>query len=140
MKRLISIVLAAGLALLLLGACSSDGTSEFKSLMNEQVDVMETFAENVEKVQNAEDMAAAIEEYTADMKELIPRLQEFRDKFPDYEKGAMPEQLKEEAKRVEQASTKLSAAMMSSLRYMMDTDVQQAMKNMAQELGEFNQP
>ncbi|MEZ4485885.1 MAG: hypothetical protein R2864_15420 [Syntrophotaleaceae bacterium] len=138
MKRIISIVLAAGFVLYFLGACSSDGSSELKSLMNKQVDVIENFAERVEKAQSSEDMAAAIEEYTAGMKSLVPKLREFQTKFPNYAQGAMPEELKNEAARLEKASAKLSTTMMSSMRYMMDARVQQAMTKMAEEVGDMN--
>jgi len=137
MKRFIPIILAAGMALFFLGACSSDGTSEFKSLMNKQVDVIENFAESVEKAQNSANMAAAIEDYTAGMKKLVPKLQQLQSKFPEYGQGSMPKELKNEAERVEKASAKLSTAMMSSMRYMMDAKVQQAMTKMAEEIGDM---
>lgn len=137
MRHLIKMVWVAGVALMFLGACSSDGTSELKSLLNKQIDMTESFAEHVEKAKSAEDMAAAIEDYTADMKELLPKLQKFHEKHPDFNEDSMSEKLNDEVERMKMASAKLSTAMMGSMGYMMDAKVQEAMRKMAEEIGDM---
>ncbi len=139
MKKMFSVLPAIVLSIALVTACSSDGTSEAKSLMKKQVAVMEAYVDGLEGAQSAEDMVKAIEQYTADMKELIPKLQEFQKKHPDYEKGVIRGELEEDLKRVEQASDRLPAAMMNSMKYMTDQRVQDAMGRMAKELGELEQ-
>lgn len=139
MKKVFAVLLAVVLSVTLVTACSSDGTSEAKSLMKKQVVVMEAYVDGLEEAQSAEDMVKAIDRYTAGMKELIPKLQEFQKKYPDYEKGVIPGELEEDLKRVEQASDRLPAAMMNSMQYMMDQRVQEAMARMANELGGLEQ-
>ncbi len=116
-------------------ACSSDGTSEAKSLMQQQVTVIETYVDGLEKARSAEDMVKTVDRYTADMKKLIPRLKAFHEKYPDYDKDGIPKALEAELQRVEKASDRLPAAMMNSMQYMTDPRVQEAMQRMTEELG-----
>jgi hypothetical protein len=137
MKKFFSILLAILFIGSFINACSSDATSDLESLMKKQASVLEKCVDGMEKAQSSDDMVKAIEAYTAGMKELLPQLQEFQKKYPDYEKGVVPKDLEDEVKRVEQASARFSAAMMNSIRFMMDARVQEAMTRMSEEIGEM---
>ncbi|MEZ4598587.1 MAG: hypothetical protein R2940_02220 [Syntrophotaleaceae bacterium] len=136
MKKHVIVLLSILFTALFMTACSSDGTGDLESLMKKQADVMEKFVDGMEKAQSADDMVKVIETYTAGMKELIPQLQEFQKKYPDFENGVVPKGLEDEVQRVEQASSRFSSAMMNSMRFMMDAKVQEAMAKMSEEISE----
>ncbi len=135
MKRFLSVMVVLGFFSFAVIACSNDGTSEAKSLMQQQVTVIETYVEGLEKAQSADDMVQTVDRYSADMKKLIPRLKAFHDKYPDYDKDGIPKALEAELQRVEKASDRLPAAMMNSMQYMTDPKVQEAMQRMTEELS-----
>jgi PBP1b-binding outer membrane lipoprotein LpoB len=136
MKKFLSILPAILFIAFFFNACGSDATSDMESLMKKQANVLEKCSEGMEKAQGADDVVKAIEAYTAGMKELLPELQEFQKKYPDYEKGVAPKDLEDEIKRVEQATARFQAAMMNNVRFMMDARVQEAMSRMGKEMGE----
>jgi len=121
--------------LLLVYGCSSDGSNEAKSIMNNQAKVTEGYVNGLASAKNADDVIDAIENYTKGMKKLIPELQEFQKNYPEYMQSKMPEEMKADIKRIEAASAKIPEAMMKVTQYMMDKRVQAAMAQMGAEMN-----
>lgn len=123
----------------LVSACGSDGSSEAKSIIKNQAGVTEDYVNGLANAKNADDVVDVIKQYTKGMKKLIPELQEFQKKYPDYKQGKLPGGMEADIKRMEEASAKIPAAMMKVTRYMMDARVQEAMAQMGNEMANLNQ-
>ncbi len=137
MKRIYAILTAALIFTCLISGCSSDGSSEAESIMNDQVNITETYVTGLADAKTANDVIEAIENYTKGMKKLIPELQEFQKNHPEYTQGKMPEKLAADVKRLEAASAKIPGAMMKVTQYMMDPKVQAAMAQMGEAMDKF---
>ena len=123
----------------IVSGCSSDGSTEAKSIIKNQANVTENYVTDLANAKNADDVVGAIEHYTEKMKKLIPELQEFQKKYPDYQQGKLPEGMEADIKRMEEASAKIPAAMMKVAQYMMNPKVQEAMTQMGKEMENLHQ-
>ncbi|MEZ5509919.1 MAG: hypothetical protein R3F47_08455 [Gammaproteobacteria bacterium] len=128
------VVLSASLTLL--PGCS-DATDDAADIIKQQAALMEHYVDAMESAKNADDVASAIEQYTDDMKVLIPQLKEFEQKYQNADQEALAAEVEKEMDRVEKAGQRLPAAMMKAATYMMDPKVQQAMTRMSEELGDM---
>jgi hypothetical protein len=138
MRRNFGILSVVLLIVFLVSGCSSDGSSEAKSIMKTQATVTEDYVNGLADAKSADDVVNVIEHYTDGMKKLIPKLQEFQKNYPDYKQGKLPAGMEEEAKRIEEASAKIPGAMMKVAQYMMDSRVQEAMTRMGNEMEKLN--
>ncbi|MCG8688156.1 MAG: hypothetical protein MI892_24990 [Desulfobacterales bacterium] len=139
MKQFFQLTIVLWLAGVLFLGCGSDGSSEAGKLIKKQADVTEEYIDGLEKADTADEVAKAITKYTEGMKKLIPSLQEFNKKYPEYQQGKVPEGLEKEAKRLEEISAKLPGAMMKTMSHMMDPKVQAAMEQMGKEMASIEQ-
>lgn len=139
MKRscmVLSVILSV---FLLTIGCGSDGGKEAGSIMKKQTQVTESYVNGLLKAENADDVVKVVEKYTEGMKGLIPDLQDFHKKYPDYQQGKVPKEMEAEMKRLEEVSAKIPEATMKIASYMMDPKVQQAMMQMGQEMSKIQQ-
>ena len=84
----------------------------------------------MEQAENAEDVAASINCFTSEMKELIPQLKEVMAKYPELsDEQAPPEELQAVSEEMRIQSEKLQAAMMKAMQYMQDPGVQKAIQD-----------
>ncbi len=137
MTRIYGILVTVLLTSFLVTGCSSNGSSEAKSIIKNQANVTEDYVNGLTDAESADDMVAAIEHYTEGMKKLIPELKEFQKNYPEYQQGKMPEGMEADIKRLEAASAKIPGAMMKMVSYMMDGKVQAAMEQMGQEMSKL---
>lgn len=136
MTRIYGIITAVLLTVFLI-SCGSNGNNEAKSIIKNQADVTEDYINGLDKAKSADDVVAVIEHYTEGMKKLIPELQEFQKKYPEYKHGKMPEGMEADLKRLEAVSAKLPGAMMKATTFMMDGKVQAAMEQMGLEMSKL---
>ena len=139
MKQVLSMMAVFAVAGLLMFGCGSSPEDEAADVIKQHVDVTETFVNTLEKADSADDVAKAIDAYTAGMKELIPKIQNLNEKYPEFEDGKVPEELEKDAQRLEELAGKMSAAMMKTVSYMMDPAVQKAMENMGNEMSKLGE-
>jgi len=101
---------------------------EVESTLNDYADAMEDYIGRMEKADSAEAVAKAMQGYTEKVIDLTPRLQEMNRNFPELatDKDA-PEELETVSRRLAELGTKLQPAIMKTMPYMMDPQVQQAM-------------
>ncbi|HCY87415.1 MAG TPA: hypothetical protein DHV36_19940 [Desulfobacteraceae bacterium] len=130
---LVSILLAA---LVVLG-CGSDGSSKAESIIKDQADATENYVNGISSAESSQEVVAAIDRYTEDMKKLIPELKEFQMKYPEYKHGNIPKGMESDIKRLEDISAQIPEAMMKIASYMMDGDVQSAMQRMGEEMSKL---
>ena len=137
MTRIYGILATVLIIVLIAYGCGSDGSNEVKSIMKNQVSVTENYVNGLTNAKNADDVVNAIEHYTEGMKKLIPELQEFQKKYPEYKQGKMPDGMEADVKRFEEVSAKIPGVMMKITSYMMDGKVQKAMAQMGEEMGKL---
>ncbi|CCK78575.1 hypothetical protein [Desulfobacula toluolica] len=137
MTRIHGILATVLLTAFLVLGCSSNANNDAKSIIKNQANVTEDYVNGLVSAKNADDMVAAIENYTEGMKKLIPELKEFEKNYPEYKQGKMPEWMEADIKRLEAASAKIPEAMMKMVTYMMDGKVQAAMEKMGQEMSKL---
>ncbi len=139
MKRIASIMAVFAVTGFLMFGCGSTPGDDAADVIRMHGDVTEQFVNSLEKAHSAQDVAGAVDAYTAGMQELVPRLQSLNEKYPEYQDGKIPKELEKEAKRLEDLAARMSASMMKIASYMMDPAVQKAMENMGDEMSKIGQ-
>lgn len=135
MKKGLWLLMAVILAVALV-ACGGK-YDDVESVLNDYADAMEDYAARMEKADSAEAVATAMNEYTQNVKTLAPRLQEMNRKFPELASGnTYPKELEKVSQRMAELSQKVQSAMMKTVSYMMDPQVQQAMIAQAQAMAQ----
>jgi DNA mismatch repair ATPase MutS len=139
MKRIwVRLTVVIGL-LAMVVACGSGKYGDANELFKDQAKVTEDYVNGLESANDGDAVAATIDRYTDGMKDLIPRIKAFQEKYPELkdlaENAKVPEELKDATERLNAASAKVQAATMNMMKYMMDPKVQQAMQRMGQELS-----
>lgn len=135
MKRIFGILTLILLAAFMVYGCGSNGSSKAESIIKDQVDTTENYVNGISSAKSPQEVVAAIERYTEDMKKMIPELKKFQKKYPEYQQGKIPEGMEADIKRLEKISAKIPEAMMKITSFMMDGKVQSAMQEMGKELS-----
>lgn len=135
MTRICSILSLFFLCILLAAGCGSDGSSEAKSIIKQQVSATENYVNGLDGAKSADDVIKAVNNYTKDMKKLIPDLKAFQKKYPEFHQGKVPEGMEKEMAKLQEVSEKIPGAMMKTASFMMDARVQEAMTRMGQEMS-----
>jgi hypothetical protein len=139
MKQIASIMAVFAVTGFLMFGCGSTPGDDAANVIKQHADVTEQFVNNLEKAQSAQDVAEAVDAYTAGMQKLVPLIQGLNEKYPGYKDGKVPKELEKEAERLEELSVRMPAAMMKTASYMMDPAVQKAMENMSNEMAKSGQ-
>lgn len=140
MKRKISGEWWVGiLAIMMLMACGSGKYSEVEEIMSEQAQVTEDYVNGLDQAQSADDVVEVINAFSDGMKSLIPKIKEYKEKYPDLweGKGEVPEKIQAQQQRLAEAGQKVQAATMNLMKYMTDPKVQQALANMGREMSQI---
>jgi predicted transcriptional regulator len=90
----------------------------------------------MEKAESAQEVAAALNAYAAEQKELVPAMMELQKKYPELmaQKEA-PAELKAETEKLQQIGQRIMAASMKAMKYMQDPVVQEAQKKLAESMA-----
>ena len=133
MKKLF-VYATAGLFLIGLVACGG-GSSE-KATMEKMVSVFEDYVTDIEKVESADDVVAAIEKFSAGMEKLKPELQAMKEKYEgkDFMKEPPPE-LADVSKKLGEVMGRMMGASMKLMKYANDPKVQEAQKKLAEAMA-----
>nr|WP_319397081.1 hypothetical protein [uncultured Desulfobacter sp.] len=139
MKQIASIMAVLAVAGILMYGCGSTPGNDAADVIKQHADVTEQFVNKLEAAHSAQDVAEAVDAYTAGMQKLVPLIQGLGEKYPGYRDGKAPKGLEKEAERLEELSVRMPAAMMKTASYMMDPAVQKAMENMSNEMAKIGQ-
>lgn len=138
MKKSVYVVITVLLCVAVI-ACGSK-YDDVESTLNDYADAMEEYGSRMEKADNVDAVVAAMNRYTEQMQSLAPRLQEMNQKFPELASGnSYPKALEKVSQRIAELSQKVQSAMMKTVQYMMDPQVQQAMTAQAQAMAQTGQ-
>lgn len=129
-KKVVVSVLVV-LVIFILAACGGKYADAI-DLSEKQLDAMEAYTDRLEKADSKEAMIAAMKDFGTKMEKLSAKTEGLREKYPElYQPGAeLPDEFKEISKKTEAVVTRMSAASMKTMEYMMDPEVQKAMMQM----------
>jgi methionyl-tRNA synthetase len=139
MKQIASMMAVLAVTGILMFGCGSTPGNDAADVIKQHADVTEQFVNKLEAAHSAQDVAEAVDAYTAGMQKLVPLIQDLSEKYPGYKDGKVPKELEKEAERLEELSVRMPAAMMKTASYMMDPVVQKAMENMSNEMAKIGQ-
>lgn len=110
-------------------ACGGGKYGDMKEAMNAQAKAMEKYINAMENAGSAQDVVAAVNTFTSDMKVLMPKMKKAVAQYPEVVgKSEPPEELKAEVDAMKAVSGKMQGAMMKIMQYMQDPAVQKAME------------
>ncbi len=130
MKKLFSVLIVV--MVLLAYACGKGGDDP-KTVMSDMFNVMDQFITGMEKAQNADDVVAVIDGYSASMQKLTPRIKAVEKKYPELKgmKGDnLPAEFKEFEQKFKDLSPKMMGVMGKIMQYASDPKVQAAQQKM----------
>lgn len=118
-------------------ACGKgDKFSSARDLISKQISIMNNYADAMEKAGSAKDVAAALNAYAADTKDLVPAMKKFQEQFPEMKNQAEPPaELKPEMDKMQAVMGRIINASMKAAQYMQDPAVQEAQKKLGEAMS-----
>ena len=121
------VVAAATVALL---ACGGGKYSEVEQVLNDEIDLMQTFIDKMEAADTTDAVADALNGYSEGMQDLIPRLQKLAEEFPEIKtQEDLPPELAQKLAKVDQLMDNMQGAIIKTMQYVHSPAVQEAMEN-----------
>ena len=131
MKKITLVPFLCVLSLLFLLAGCGGKYSDVKKINEQYIDLVEAHIADLDKADNAADVATALNRFADGMEDLWPEMQKLSEKYPELkDKSNPPEELKETQKRSEELGKKMAGSMMKMMQYMMDPEVQKAQQRL----------
>jgi hypothetical protein len=127
MKELLAVM--AVLALSIFAGCGSGGKyGDLRKAMNDTIEAQESFAAAIEKAKSGQEVASAIDKFSADMGEIKALRKELLKKYPEVSlDGEGPAELKDLYGREMAAAEKMVKASTAIMfKYADDPDVRKA--------------
>jgi len=125
--------------LLVVGAVAcgkADKFSSARTLIAKQIEIMNRYADAMEKAGSARDVAAALDAYAAGTRDLIPDMKKFQEQFPEMKNQAEPPaELKPEMEKMQAVMGRIINASMKAAQYMQDPAVQEAQKKLGEAMS-----
>lgn len=139
--KYLKVAVLLGACLLVIGfvACKKKAGGQYADaieVMEKYGAVMETYATEMDKVQDAKGVVAALNKLTGSMKDLVPKMKEMQNKYPDWKDvDTAPEEVKPFMKKIEEVAGKMMNASMKAMQYAQDPDVQAAQAKLQEVMG-----
>ena len=112
--------------------------SDAEEVMDAQATAMENYIDAMEQAEGAEDVVAAINGFTNEMKALIPRMKEMMAKYPEIGDAQAPTgELQALSEKMKELSGKMQETMMKAMEYMQDPGVQKAIQDQGRVMMEM---
>jgi uncharacterized protein YoxC len=130
LKRAVALLV---FAIFLVAGCGGAKYGDIKDVMNSQIDAMEKFVASVEKASSGKEIADALNAYSDDMKQIIPRMNDLIKKYPEMKGEDPPAELNDLLSKTEEISKKFASAMVKiSMKYARDPEVGKALKRIGE--------
>ena len=132
MKSYRSIRMLCLLSLLfLLNGCGGEKYADVKEANEDVVKAMESYMAELDKSENAKDVAKAMDHFADKMEALVPKMKKLAEKYPELEDASdLPEELKDSQEKLEALGQKFAGSMMKLMPYLNDPEVQKAQERM----------
>ena len=127
MKRRVLILVACLAGMLFLCVGCGNKYSEVEKLNKEFIELTEEYVADLDKADDAKDVAKAINRYADGMEDLWPKMRAISEKYPELkDRNNPPEELKESQKKAEEVGIKMAGTMRKVMPYMRDPAVRKA--------------
>lgn len=137
MKRLFSILTIISL-FLILSACGGGDTPE--SVMNNYLDLMDNYMNDMEKADSADDIVDVLEAFSKKMETLAPRMKAIMEKHPELKGmkgGKLPEEYKDINDRMQKIMPRMMGVFGKMMKYGNDPKVKEAQKKFQEAMSSF---
>ncbi len=126
--RKVSIQLTVAVAAILLMVSACGGKYDDAISTNDKfVDAVENYCQDMDKADNADQVADALNDFAASIENLAPKMKAIAEKYPELkDPDQIPEELKESQARAEEVSMKMAGQMMKAMKHMRDDGVREA--------------
>ena len=128
-------VMAVAVLFALLGCSGGQDYSEAVDINTKFVDAMESYIDDINKAENADDVADAVDAYAQKMEELAPQMKAIAAKHPEWkDMGKVPEELKPIQEKAKEIASKIPNTFMKTMKYINDTKVREAHKRLQESM------
>ena len=118
------------LTAVLMTACGGKYDDAVK-VNHEFANATEEYIVSLEKADDAESVAAAIDAYAVEMEKIAPRFKEVSGKYPELQSSSdVPDELAESRQKASTAGQKMAVSMIKIIPYMGDPKVMEAQKRL----------
>lgn len=132
-KMLPAMALAA--LLIMMGCGGGQDYSEAVDINTKFVDAMGSYIDDIDKAENASDVADAIDAYAQRVEELAPQMKAIAAKHPEWkDMSKVPEELKPVQEKVKQMASRIPNTFMKTMKYMTDAQVREAHKRLQESM------
>jgi hypothetical protein len=132
MKKMMVVLFLTLLAMSFLIIGCGGKYSEAEKMNKEYIALVEDYIADIDKADNAKDVAKAMNEFADGMEDLMPKMRKLSEKYPELkDRSNPPEELKETQKKAEEMGQKMAGAMIKLMPYMMAQEVLNAQKRLA---------
>jgi hypothetical protein len=105
--------------------------ADAKKINQEYIDLLEAYITGLDKADNANAAAKAINNFADGLEDLWPRMQKLSEKYPELKDSSnTPEELKESQKKADEMGLKMASSMMKVMPFMADPKVQKAQERL----------
>ncbi len=105
--------------------------ADAKKVNNEYMEVVQRYVDDLDKAEEAKDVAKAINRFVDGMESLWPKMKALSEKYPELkDRNNPPEEMKEMQVQAQEMGKKMGKSMMKLMPYMSDPDVQKAQKRL----------
>lgn len=132
MKVKLLITLLA-VSLLMLACGGSAGSDSPRAVLEQNLKMMDDLSNALEKAENADQVAAALNQYTKEIEKFGPKMKALMEKYPELanKEGKFPEELKDFEEKFEAMGMKMMGAMMGKvMQFATDPKVTEAQQKM----------
>ena len=130
-KGLFIPILCALAVLVLIAGCKGAKYDDAKKANKEYMALVQGYIDDLDKTENAQDAAKAINRFADGMQALWPKMKALAEKYPELkDPNNIPEELKEMQTEAAEVGKKMGSSMMKLMPYMQDPEVQKAQKRL----------
>lgn len=126
-----TLVLITMLIMFVLTGCGKKADTP-QAVMEELLDLFDTYFTNMEKVDDVDGAIAAMENFAVKMQELKPRMEALEKEHPElktmFKGGNVPDEFKKYEERFKEIMPKMMTLSTKMMQYMQDPKFQEAMK------------
>jgi hypothetical protein len=119
----------------LIAGCGGGKYADAKKVNKEYMGLVQRYIDDLDKTENAQDAAKAINRFADGMQDLWPKMKALSEKYPELrDPKNIPEELKEMQTEAAEVGKKMGGSMMKLMPYMQDPEVQKAQKRLQENM------
>jgi uncharacterized coiled-coil DUF342 family protein len=131
-RKILSPVMCFLIVLFFMNGCGGSKYSDAIKLNVQYIGLMEMYIADLDKADNAKEVAKAINQYADGLEKIWPQMKKMSEKYPELkEKDNPPEELKASQKEAESVGRKMIGTYQKIMPYMGDPEVKEAQERIS---------